>query len=57
MLEYDIEEAEKLLSKNLEFARDTLQGVEDDLCFLKDQYVTTEVSILFYASKHALIVC
>lgn len=57
MLEYDIEEAEKLLSKNLEFARDTLQGVEADLCFLKDQYVTTEVSILFYASKHALIVC
>ncbi|XP_046849518.1 prefoldin subunit 3-like [Xenia sp. Carnegie-2017] len=45
MLEYDIEEAEKLLSKNLEFARDTLQGVDDDLCFLKDQYVTTEVNM------------
>ena len=47
MLEYNIDEAEKMLNKNLESASKTLETVEDDLGFLKDQYVTTEVSILF----------
>ena len=47
MLEYHIDEAEQMLSKNLESANSTLETVENDLGFLKDQYVTTEVSILF----------
>ena len=55
MLEYNIDEAEKMLSKNLESANKTLESVVDDLDFLKDQYVTTEVSILF--KKHYLPWC
>ena len=47
MLEYNIDEAEKMLNSNLEAAKKTLETVENDLGFLKDQYVTTEVSILF----------
>ena len=46
MLEYSIEEAEAMLNKNLEAANNTLENVINDLNFLKDQYVTTEVSIL-----------
>jgi hypothetical protein len=46
MLEYNIDEADKMLSRNLESAKKTLETVENDLGFLKDQYVTTEVSIL-----------
>ena len=44
MLEYDIEEAEKLLQKNLSTAESSLEGLADDLCFLRDQITTTEVS-------------
>ena len=51
MLEYDIDEAEKMLNSNLESANKTLETVENDLGFLKDQYVTTEVSILFKKTK------
>lgn len=47
MLEYNIDEAETMLNKNLESASRTLDAVENDLGFLKDQYVTTEVNILF----------
>ena len=47
MLEYNIDDAEKLLSKNLEDAQKSLDVVGEDLNFLKDQYVTTEVSILY----------
>lgn len=46
MLEYSIDDAESLLSKSLEAANKSLEVVRDDLDFLKDQYVTTEVSIL-----------
>lgn len=46
MLEYTIDEAEQLLSKNLSTARSSLEELQDDLGFLRDQYTTTEVSIL-----------
>lgn len=47
MLEYSIAEAEALLSKNLKAAQKNLAEIEEDLGFLRDQYTTTEVSILF----------
>ena len=47
MLEYGIDDAESLLEKNLGAATNTLQQVEGDLDFIRDQYTTTEVSILF----------
>ena len=47
MLEYSIAEAEALLSKNLKAAQKNLGEIEEDLGFLRDQYTTTEVSILF----------
>ena len=46
MLEYDIDEAESLLEKNLATASKNLDSLEDDLDFLRDQFTTTEVSIL-----------
>ncbi|XP_070567710.1 prefoldin subunit 3-like [Ptychodera flava] len=45
MLEYDLEEARKLLESNLEAAKKTLKIVDGDLDFLKDQYTTTEVNM------------
>ncbi|XP_066923105.1 prefoldin subunit 3-like isoform X1 [Clytia hemisphaerica] len=45
MLEYDIEDAEKLLQKNLTTAETNLEELSDDLCFLRDQITTTEVSM------------
>ena len=47
MLEYDLEDAESLLSKNLKAASESQVQVDKDLDFLRDQYTTTEVSILF----------
>ena len=47
MLEYDIEEAEQLLTNNHMIAQDNLTELDDDLNFLRDQITTTEVSILF----------
>ena len=46
MLEYSIDEADALLSKNLATATKNLKDIEDDLGFLREQYTTTEVSIL-----------
>ena len=46
MLEYSIDEADALLSKNLATATRNLKEIEEDLGFLRDQYTTTEVSIL-----------
>lgn len=46
MLEYTVEEADQLLSKNLSTAKNNLKELQDDLDFLRDQYTTTEVSIL-----------
>lgn len=46
MLEYDIDEAQALLEKNLSTATRNLDSLEEDLDFLRDQFTTTEVSIL-----------
>ena len=46
MLEYNLDDAEKLLQKNLEAATSSLSQVEDDLSFIRDQTTTVEVSIL-----------
>ena len=51
MLEYSIKEAEALLSKNLNTAQKNLKEIEEDLGFLRDQYTTTEVSILQISFK------
>lgn len=45
MLEYDID-AQALLEKNLSTATKNLDSLEEDLDFLRDQFTTTEVSIL-----------
>jgi len=45
MLEYDIEEAEELLVKNLGDAKSSLEKLEDDMDFLRDQITTTEVNM------------
>lgn len=45
MLEYDIDEARALLEKNLSTATRNLEGLEDDLDFLRDQFTTTEVNM------------
>ncbi|XP_012686312.1 prefoldin subunit 3 [Clupea harengus] len=45
MLEYDIDEAESLLEKNLATASKNLDSLEDDLDFLRDQFTTTEVNM------------
>lgn len=47
MLEYTLDDAEALLSKNLQTATKNLNQLEIDLDFLRDQLTTTEVSILF----------
>uniref|UniRef100_A0AAA9TXX2 Prefoldin subunit 3 n=1 Tax=Bos taurus TaxID=9913 RepID=A0AAA9TXX2_BOVIN len=44
MLEYDIDEAQALLEKNLLTATKNLDSLEEDLDFLRDQFTTTEVS-------------
>ncbi|GAB5585036.1 prefoldin subunit 3 [Prionailurus iriomotensis] len=43
MLEYDIDEAQALLEKNLSTATKNLDSLEEDLDFLRDQFTTTEV--------------
>jgi len=45
MLEYDVEEAEELLVKNLTDAKASLEKLEDDLDYLRDQITTTEVNL------------
>jgi len=46
MMEYSIDEALSLLTKNLASAKKTLSQVQEDLNFIRDQTTTTEVSIL-----------
>ena len=46
MLEYELDDAEKLLVKNQEAAIASLEQVDTDLGFLRDQLTTIEVSIL-----------
>ncbi|XP_035263946.1 prefoldin subunit 3 [Anguilla anguilla] len=45
MLEYDIDEAQSLLEKNLATASRNLDSLEEDLNFLRDQFTTTEVNM------------
>ncbi|EPQ19466.1 Prefoldin subunit 3 [Myotis brandtii] len=45
MLEYDIDEAQALLEKNLTTATKNLDSLEEDLDFLRDQFTTTEVNM------------
>ncbi|XP_037058178.1 LOW QUALITY PROTEIN: prefoldin subunit 3-like [Peromyscus leucopus] len=45
MLEYDIDEAQALLEKNLSAATKNLDSLEEDLDFLQDQFTTTEVNM------------
>jgi len=45
MLEYEVTEAEDLLSKNLITAKSNLIELDEDLEFLRDQITTTEVSM------------
>ncbi|MBN3322956.1 PFD3 protein, partial [Atractosteus spatula] len=45
MLEYDIDEAQALLEKNLATATRNLESLEEDLDFLRDQFTTTEVNM------------
>lgn len=45
MLEYTLEEAIELLTKNETNATKMLEGLEEDLLFLRDQITTTEVNI------------
>ncbi|KAG2463456.1 PFD3 protein, partial [Polypterus senegalus] len=55
MLEYDIDEAQALLEKNLATATRNLDSLGEDLDFLRDQCTTTEVSILlqvFFLTKY-----
>jgi len=44
MLEYTLDEAKALLQKNVETSRTNLASLDEDLAFLRDQIVTTEVS-------------
>lgn len=46
MLEYTLDDAERLLLRNEENAVKSLAQVEEDLGFLRDQTTTIEVSIL-----------
>ena len=45
MLEYPLDEAEALLSKNLGAATKNVEQINVDLDFLRDQITTTEVSM------------
>jgi hypothetical protein len=44
MAEYPLDEAEKILSANVESATSSLSKFADDLDYLKDQITITEVS-------------
>ena len=45
MVEYSIEEAKKLLTKNLELGTKNLEQINEDIDFVNDQVVTTEVNM------------
>lgn len=49
MVEFGLDEAETLLSKNLAQAQKSLLQINEDLGFLRDQCTTTEVSIFHHA--------
>jgi len=45
MLEYTLDDAQELLTKNIESAKKNLGYIEHDLDFLRDQFTTTEVNL------------
>ncbi|KAK3578082.1 hypothetical protein CHS0354_006737 [Potamilus streckersoni] len=45
MLEYNLNDADTLLSKNLDAANKSLQQVDDDLSYIRDQTTTCEVNM------------
>ena len=45
MVEYPFDEAEELLEKNLNTLDSQIKNVEDNLVFLRDQIITTEVTV------------
>lgn len=45
MLEYSLDDAQELLTKNITTAKKTLKCIEHDLDFLRDQFTTTEVNM------------
>lgn len=45
MLEYTLNDAQELLTKNIATAKKTLKCIEHDLDFLRDQFTTTEVNM------------
>ncbi|CAF0874218.1 unnamed protein product [Brachionus calyciflorus] len=45
MLEYTLEQADDLLTKNLKQANQSMEQTDSDLDFLKDQITTTEVNM------------
>jgi len=44
-VEYEISEAEQVLTKNLDAAKTSLSQVEDDLLYIRDQMTTLEVNM------------
>ncbi|XP_076178516.1 prefoldin subunit mgr [Ptiloglossa arizonensis] len=45
MLEYTLDDAQEILTKNIEAAKRNLGYVEHDLDFVRDQFTTTEVNM------------
>lgn len=45
MLEYTLDDAQEMLTKNIEAAKRNLGYVEHDLDFVRDQFTTTEVNM------------
>lgn len=45
MVEYSFDEAKALLEKNLKHAVERLTSIEEDLVFLRDHIITSEVNI------------
>lgn len=56
MLEYNLDDAEALLVKNLDAATKSLESVDEDLGFIRDQTTTTEVSIFFKMSQNVKLI-
>ena len=45
MLEYSLDDAQQLLTKNIEAAKRNLSHIDHDLDFVRDQFTTTEVNM------------
>ena len=55
MLEYDIAEAETLLSKNFDNATTNTVELQSDMDFIRDQITTMEVSYYYVSNFHASV--